>query len=244
MMMQYSAIPPLQQTKLQYLLTLLLLYQNHHFHDVFLSIPIGVLVGLLAYRTHFMSIFDYHTNHLYLPWSSLHRCVNSTAPTPPIARDTRPGYRFKSKFRHKTAVAWPRREETQGPDHGQETGTVGLDGARDGKPGRSRRSRMPRTLKKGMIRQSLFPKRRRTSNDAVRSIDGVSPMVEVRHLMTPAGRPAQHLSPTRPQNSAATGRGSETPRRDVPPALTPNTRAAERVAVDDWHYGGRPSDMV
>lgn len=229
---------------LQYLLTVVFLYQNHHFHDVVLSIPIGVLVGLLAYRTHYMSIFDYHTNHLYLPWSSLHRSVNCTAPTTPIVPDTKPSYRFKSKFRHKTAVAWPRREETQGWDNGQETGTVGLDGAKDGKPGRSRRSRVPRALKKGMIRQSMIPKGRQKSNDAVRSIAGISPMIEVRHLMTPAGRAAECLAPRATQNSAATGHGLEFPRRDVPPAMTPNTRHAERVAVDDWHYGGRPSDMV
>ena len=230
--------------KLLYLLTVVFLYQNHHFHDVVLSIPIGVLVGLLAYRTHYMSIFNYHTNHLYLPWSSLHRSVNATAPTAPIARDTKPDYRFNSKFRHKTAVAWPRREETQAWDNGQETGTIGLDGTGDGKPGRSRRRRIPQTLKKGIMRQSMFPNRAPKPNEAVRSSDCIPPMIEVRHPMTPAGRAAEHSTPRRPQNSAATGHGSESPRRDVPPAMTPNTRGVERVAVDDWHHGGRPSDMV
>ena len=67
----------------------------------------------------------------------------------------------------------------------------------------------------------------------------------MRHpMMTPAGRAAEHSTPRAPQNSAATGYFSESPRREVPPAMTPNTRAAERVAVDDWQYGGRPSDMV
>ena len=237
----------LQQMKLRYLLTVALLHQNHHFQDVVLSIPIGVLVGLLAYRTHYMSIFNYHTNHLYLPWSSLHRSTNLTAPTVPIARDAKPGYRFKSRYRHKTAVAWPRRPETQGWDKGQETGTVGLDGTGDGKPGRARGSRLPRTLKKGIMRQSMFPVRRARSIDAVRSSDDISPMPEEPHLMTPALRAAEYLTPRGPPNSAAsaaTGRDFDPPGRDVAPAITPNTRGAERVAVDDFFCGGRPSDMV
>ncbi len=194
-----------------------------------------------------MSIFNYHTNHLYLPWSSLHRSTNLTAPTVPIARDAKPGYRFKSKYRHKTAVAWPRRPETQGWDRGQETGTVGLDGTGDGKPGRSRRSRLPQTLKKGKTRQSMFPVRRARSIDAVRSGDCISPMAEGPPLMTPATRAAEHSTPRGPPNSvasAANGRDFDPPRRDVAPAMTPNTRGAERVAVDDWYHGGRPSDMV
>ena len=191
-----------------------------------------------------MSIFDYQTNHLYLPWSSLHRSVNCTAPPAPTARDARPGYRFDSKCRHKTAVAWPRREETQAWNNGQETGTVGLDGTGDGKPGRWRRGRIPRTLKKGIMRQSMFPSGKRQSNEPIKSIEGVSPKIELRHLMTPAGRAAERSTPRRPQNCAATGHGSGSRRRDVPPAMTPKTRAAERVAVDDWQYGGRPSDMV
>ena len=197
--------------KLLYLLTVVFLYQNHHFHDVVLSIPIGVLVGLLAYRTHYMSIFDYHTNHLYLPWSSLHRSVNATAPTAPIARDTKPDYRFNSKFRHKTAVAWPRREETQAWDNGQETGTIGLDGTGDGKPGRSRRSRIPRTLKKGIMRQSMFPTRAPKPNEAVRSSDCIPSMIEVRHPMTPAGRAAEYSEPRGSQNRAATVHNPDSP---------------------------------
>ena len=225
-------------------LTVALPHQNHHYHDVVLSIPIGVLVGLLAYRNHYMSIFNYNTNHLYLPWSSLHRSVNSTVPIAPIARDTKPGYRFRSQFRHKTAVAWPRREETQALDNGQETGTIGLDGTGDGKPGRSRRSRIPRTLKKGIMRQSMFPTRAPKPNDAVRSSDCILPMIEVRHPMTPAGRAAEYSEPRGSQNRAATVHNPDSPGGEVPPAMTPNTRGAERVAVDDWCHGGRPSDMV
>ena len=191
-----------------------------------------------------MSIFNYHTNHLYLPWSSLHRSTNLTAPTVPIARDAKSGYRFKSKYRHKTAVAWPRRPETQGWDKGQETGTVGLDGSGDGKPGRSRRSRLPRTLKKGVMRQSMFPVRRARSIDALRSSDCIPPMKEGPPLMTPALRAAEHLTQRGPPNIAATGHDFDPPGTTVAPAMTPNTRGAERVAVDDWFPGGRPSDMV
>ena len=217
----------LQHVRLRYLLTLALLHQNHHFHDVVLSIPIGVLVGLLAYRTHYVSIFNYHTNHLYLPWSSLHRSTNLTAPTVPIARDAKPGYRFKSKYRHKTAVAWPRRPETQGWDRGQETGTVGLDGTGDGKSGRSRRSRLPRTVKKGIMRQSMFPVRRACSIDAMRSRDNISPMTDGPPVMTPATRTARYSTPRGPPNSAATSHSLDSPGRDIATAMNLATKAAE-----------------
>ena len=228
-----------------------------------------------------MSIFNYHTNHLYLPWSSLHRSTNLTAPTVPIAQDAKHGYRFKSRYRHKTAVAWPRRPETQGWDGGQETGTVGLDGSGDGRPGQPRRSRIPRTLKKGIMRQSMFPVRGARSTDAVTSRDNIPPMTEGPPLMTPAASRAAENSPPRASpKSAATSRCFESPgsivapantpisrdaenstpkvppnsaatssyfgplEGDVAPANTPNARSPERVAVDDWLYGGRPSDMV
>lgn len=210
-----------------YLLTVVLLHQNHHFQDVLLSIPLGVLIGLLAYRTHYVSLFNYHTNHLYLPWSSLHRSTNLTAPTVPIARDAKPGYRFKSKYRHKTAVAWPRRPESQGWDRGQETGTVGLDGSGDGKTGRSRRSRPPRTLKRGIMRQSMFPVRRERSIDGVRSRDNISSITEGPPLMTPATRAAEHSTPPGPPDSAATSRYYDPPERGVTPIMTPATRAAQ-----------------
>lgn len=262
-----------------------------------------------------MSIFNYHTNHLYLPWSSMHRSTNLTAPTVPMAQDAKHGYRFKSKYRHNTAVAWPRRPETQGWDRGQETGTVGLDGSGDGRPRQPRRSRVPRTLKKGIMRQSMFPVRKARSTDAVRSRDNISPMTEgpplmspasmvaehstppgppssaatshcfdpperdVTPVMTPVSEAAEHSTPRGPPNSAATSSCFDSPKRDltrvmtptargfeywtprappnsaatspyfdsprsVAPATTPTSRSPERVAVDDWLYGGRPSDMV
>lgn len=243
-MMLYMSKVRLQQMKLRYLLTVALLHQNHHFHDVVLSIPIGVLVGLLAYRSHYVSIFNYHTNHLYLPWSSLHRSANLTAPTLPKAGDAKRGYRFGSQFRNKTAVAWPRRPKTQSWDEGQETGIVGLDGTGNAKPGRSKRNRLPGMVRKGRMRQSMFPIRRVQSTDAVRSCDCGPPMTEGPHLMTTATRAAEYSTPKGPPNCAATSHDIGFPERDVAPAISPNTRTAERVAVDDWFYGGRPSDMV
>ena len=145
----------------------------------------------------------------------------------PIARDVKPGYRFKSRYRHKTAVAWPRRPETQVWDRGQETGTVGLDGTGDGKSARSRRSRLPRTVKKGIMRQSIFPVRRGRSIGAVGSKDNVAPMTDGPPLMTPAKRTAGYLPLRAPPNSAATSRHFDSPMRDVTPVMTPTTRAAE-----------------
>ena len=40
--------------------------RNHHGHDVLLSIPIGVVFGLLAYRAQYRSLFRYQSNHI--PW--------------------------------------------------------------------------------------------------------------------------------------------------------------------------------
>ena len=93
------------------------------------------------------------------------------------------------------------------------------------------------------MRQSMFPVRRARSIDAVRSSDCI-PMKEGPPLMTPALRAAEHLTQRGPTNIAATGHDFDPPGTTVAPAMTPNTRGAERVAVDDWFPGGRPSDMV
>ena len=191
-----------------------------------------------------MSIFNYHTNHLYLPWSSLHRSANLTAPTLPTAGDAKRNYRIKSKYRNKTAVAWPRRPETQAWEEGQEMGIVGLDGTGNAEPRRSRRNRFPGTLRKGKMRQAMFPIRRARSIDAVRSGDCISPMTEVPPLMTPANRIAGCSARKGPSNNAATSHAFGSPGTDVPPTITSSTRIAEQVAADDWAKRGRPSDMV
>lgn len=41
--------------------------QNHHAHDVIISMFIGMLFGLMAYRAHYHSLFDYRNNHIPLP---------------------------------------------------------------------------------------------------------------------------------------------------------------------------------
>ena len=90
----------------------------------------------------------------------------------------------------------------------------------------------------------MFPIRRARSADAVRSSDCISPMTEGPHLRTPAIRVAEHSTPQGPPNSVASGHYLDPSGRDVAPAMTPNTWGAERVAVDDYFYNGRPSDIV
>ena len=98
--------------------------QNHHLHDIILSIPFGVFAALLAYRSHYASIFDYRTNHLYLPWSSTHRSLNIEASTPGEEAPTdEKTYRFKCRG-NIAAVAWPRRLQSVDISGGtQTTGT-------------------------------------------------------------------------------------------------------------------------
>lgn len=93
------------------------------------------------------------------------------------------------------------------------------------------------------MRQSMFPTRAPKPIHVVSS-DCILPMIEVRHPMTPAGGAAEHSEPRGSQNRAASVRNPDSPGGEMPPAMTPNTRGAERVAVEDWCHGGRPSDMV
>jgi len=110
--------------------------QNHHAHDILLSTLIGVIVALLAYRSHYASIFNYRTNHIYLPWSSSHRSLVPTEAPPAYDLGTNQRrYRFCNR-KNMTAVAWPRRPYPNAgvtPDHPhQKLGTTnaqGLDGA-------------------------------------------------------------------------------------------------------------------
>lgn len=114
--------------------------RNHHVHDILLSIPWGVLVAFLAYRSHYASIFDYRTNHLPLPWSGTRKSLRRTIPAPETKRGD-----------NLAAVTWPRKpiehsfdgERGQAPVHG-------LDGAAD-------RLRGPRNINRGRLRQNIFP---------------------------------------------------------------------------------------
>lgn len=114
---------------------------NHHVHDILLSIPWGVLVAFLAYRSHYASIFNYRTNHLPLPWSGAHYSLRPTIPAP----ETEHGDNL-------TAVTWPRKpiEHSFDGERGNATG-LGLDGSAD-------RPRGPGNISRGRLRQSIFPR--------------------------------------------------------------------------------------
>ena len=47
----------------------LMIDRNHHPHDIVLSVPLGIMVGLFAYRCHYTSLFDADTNHIPLPFA-------------------------------------------------------------------------------------------------------------------------------------------------------------------------------
>lgn len=118
----------------------LVIDRNHHVHDILLSVPWGVLVALLAYRSHYASIFNYRTNHLPLPWSGTRRSLSPTIPAP----ETQHGDNL-------AAVAWPRKPIEHSFDDNRERATgIGLDGAAD-------RLRGPRNISRGRLRQNIFP---------------------------------------------------------------------------------------
>ena len=56
--------------------------QNHHTHDVLLSMLIGILCGLLGYRAHFHSLFDYRNNHIPLPYHGQTRSFKTVDSSP------------------------------------------------------------------------------------------------------------------------------------------------------------------
>lgn len=112
---------------------------NHHIHDILLSIPWGVLVAFLAYRCHYASIFNYRTNHLPLPWSGSHQSLRPTIPVP----ETRHGDNI-------TAVTWPRKPIEHSFDGEREQATeFGVDGTTD-------RLRRPRGISRGRLRHKIF----------------------------------------------------------------------------------------
>ena len=117
--------------------------RNHHVHDILLSIPWGVVVAFLAYRSHYASIFNYRTNHLPLPWSGTRQSLRATIPEP----DTKFGTNL-------TAVTWPRSPIEHSFDGGRERPvTYGLDGVAD----RSRRRGFITPITRGRLRQNVFP---------------------------------------------------------------------------------------
>lgn len=109
--------------------------QNHHVHNVLLSIPIAIVVALLSYRAHYVSVFDYTTNHVHLPWSSSHRSLHPSLPEA-FNASSQPRKRA-SRFhycRNMAAVAWPRKEMTQESDMEQGSRAVipGFTGVAEG----------------------------------------------------------------------------------------------------------------
>ena len=114
--------------------------RNHHVHDILLSIPWGVLLAFLAYRSNYASIFDYRTNHLPLPLSATRRSLRPTIPAP----ETKHGDNL-------AAVRWPKKPFEHGFDGGREQAAgLGLDGAAE-------RLRGPGNITRGRMRQNMFP---------------------------------------------------------------------------------------
>ena len=114
--------------------------RNHHVHDILLSIPGGVLIAMLAYRSHYASLFNYRTNHLPLPWSGTHRSLKATVPESETAHGD-----------NLAAVRWPRRPIEHSFDGAREQADgLGLDGA-------TGRLRGPVNITRGRLRQNMFP---------------------------------------------------------------------------------------
>ena len=129
--------------------------RNHHVHDILLSIPWGVLVALLAYRSHYASLFNYRTNHLPLPWSGSRRSLHATIPEP----ETEHGDNL-------AAVTWPRKPIEHSFDGEREHASrLGLDGAAD-------RPRKLKVISRGRLRQNVFPGPTLLMQDLVRSRSG------------------------------------------------------------------------
>jgi len=72
------------------------LWQNHHVHDILLSIPLGIFCAMLAYRASYLSLFSYQTNHIPLLHAGLGQSVLPPAPGAalPVGQDL--------------AVKWPK----------------------------------------------------------------------------------------------------------------------------------------
>ena len=129
---------------------------NHHAHDILLSIPLGVLIAFLAYRSHYASLFDYRTNHLPLPWSGSRRSLRPTIPE----AETEHGDNL-------AAVTWPRDPIEHSFDGGREhAADPGLDGAAE------RRARGPRDISRGRLRQNIFPQPLPQMQDFMRNRSG------------------------------------------------------------------------
>ncbi len=43
------------------------LHQQHHAHEIFAGMLLGILIALLVYRSAYASVFDFHYNHIPLP---------------------------------------------------------------------------------------------------------------------------------------------------------------------------------
>lgn len=208
-------------------------FQNHHHHDILLSIPIGVTIALLAYRTHYASLLNYRTNHLPLPWSGSHESLNPTVPNPNIGQQN--GNRAQSRKGHRNFAItdWPRKPKTYTYGNGeQEAGTApairGLDGTTDGPPpaavlatGLRSAYRRFHPVRMGRSRLALFPRAGLARHGSSLRRSG---------FLEPNGRELFEMSPA------------------VGPEGGANGTLAGRTGVDEWAARrlrtGRPSDMV
>lgn len=194
-----------------------------------------MFVAMLAYRTHFASIFDYHTNHLPLPWSGSHESLNPRVPEPNGSNVSTQMLKGRNNF---AATAWPRKPKTYSfGNNGQQMGRVsgvpgldGTDGTADGAPlarldAKSNTARRPYSVvrrAKGRTRLALFPRAGDIRHGSLRGSGVVQPGCRGRFEMTPA----------------------------VGPEGVVNEMAAGRMGVDDWvrhtrrGRTGRPSEMV
>ncbi|KAL6715043.1 hypothetical protein ACLMJK_007304 [Lecanora helva] len=215
--------------------------RNHHHHDILLSIPIGVLVALLGYRTHYASLFDYRTNHLPLPWSGEHASLSAPLPHPtnPGPDTTRPTdtLRYKSNL---VATRWPRKPKTfsyriKDQETRPDPSARSFDGTIERVPRAMRfaggRTRHPRLgfVTRGRLKLAMFL---RDSEEARRS----------RSL-------SRRNRESRSDGGGGSG-GSGGGVFEMAPAIGTNAIInSGRTGVDDWvaesrERTGRPSDMV
>lgn len=104
--------------------------QNHHRHDILLSIPIGMIVGFLGYRTQYASVFDYRKNHLPLPWSGSNESLDPKLPKPIASNQKEARHQILREKGNLAATNWPRKSKTLTYGQGRRVEPE-LDGAID-----------------------------------------------------------------------------------------------------------------
>lgn len=186
--------------------------QNHHLHDVIFSIPIAIIVALLSYRAHYASVFDYRTNHVYLPWSSSHRSLHPCLPEAikPSSQPEQRGLRVGNP-NNMTAVAWPRKEMTQDGNRDQASQMIppGFSGAAEDNLALSSRQR---TLRSERIHDMLHRREAAIRDSADRP---------------PQNRSENSMPSTRSQTAAATRAAS--PNHGEPVKRAENRRSVGTI---------------